>query len=45
MAQRAWDTATMPRVEPAATAGRVLVVDDEPSMRQMLSIALRREGF
>lgn len=29
----------------AARAARVLVVDDEPSMRQMLSFALRREGY
>src|SRR5687768_10381313 len=29
----------------AAPSARVLVVDDEPSMRQMLSFALRREGY
>ena len=31
------------RVVPAAA--RILVVDDEPSMREMLSILLRREGY
>src|SRR6187431_3278191 len=44
MGQRAWDT-TMQPAETARATGRVLVVDDEPSMRQMLSIALRRDGF
>jgi len=29
----------------APSSARVLVVDDEPSMRQMLSFALRREGY
>ena len=29
----------------ASPSARVLVVDDEPSMRQMLSFALRREGY
>ncbi|MEX1128017.1 MAG: sigma-54 dependent transcriptional regulator, partial [Vicinamibacterales bacterium] len=29
----------------APPSARVLVVDDEPSMRQMLSFALRREGY
>jgi DNA-binding NtrC family response regulator len=44
MAEQMWDTATAPPVAKAPTA-RVLVVDDEPSMRQMLSFALRREGY
>src|SRR5687767_3652967 len=44
MGERAWDTAVQP-AEKVVSPGRVLVVDDEPSMRQMLSIALRREGF
>ncbi len=29
----------------AVSAARILVVDDEPSMREMLSILLRREGY
>ncbi|MDQ3421703.1 MAG: response regulator, partial [Acidobacteriota bacterium] len=44
MAEQMWDTATAPVVAAGPTA-RVLVVDDEPSMRQMLSFALRREGY
>ena len=44
MAEQIWDTATPPAT-PAAPTARVLVVDDEPSMRQMLSFALRREGY
>src|SRR5918993_1451022 len=44
MPEQFWDTATAPPVAKAPTA-RVLVVDDEPSMRQMLSFALRREGY
>ena len=43
MAQPVWDTAV--QAAPAAVKGRVLIVDDEPSMRQMLTIALRREGY
>ena len=30
---------------PAATASRVLVVDDERSMRELLSIVLKRDGY
>ena len=44
MAQHAWDTAVH-QPQAAVSAARVLVVDDEPSMRQMLTIALRREGY
>ena len=43
IADRAWDTA----LQPPATAGppaRILVVDDEPGIRVMLSAALKREG-
>ena len=40
MTERSTDTAAT-----AATTARVLVVDDELSMRQMLSVALRREGY
>src|SRR5690349_20056505 len=42
--ERAWDTALAPAAV-AASLAQVLVVDDEPSMRQMLAIALRREGY
>jgi two-component system, NtrC family, response regulator PilR len=44
MTDRSWDTALQ---SPPAKAplGRVLVVDDELSIRQMLSFALRREGY
>ena len=42
MSERAYAIEPSDRI---ASAGRVLVVDDEPSMRQMLSIALRRAGF
>jgi len=44
MTDRSWDTALQ---SPPARAplGRVLVVDDELSIRQMLSFALRREGY
>ena len=45
MAQRAWETAAVQPADKGRSTGRVLVVDDEPSMRQMLSIALRRDGF
>ncbi len=34
-----------PSVEPPATSVRVLVVDDEPGLREMVSILLRREGI
>ena len=30
---------------PPAHAARVLVVDDEPGLREMISILLRRDGF
>ena len=44
MTDRSWDTALQsPPVK--APLGRVLVVDDELSIRQMLSFALRREGY
>ena len=32
------------RAEPVARA-RILIVDDEPSMREMLRIVLRRDGY
>ena len=43
IADRAWDTALHP---PAASSqpARILVVDDEPGIRLMLSAALKREG-
>src|SRR5689334_22437113 len=35
-----------PRADAATTAKpRILIVDDEPSMRDMLRIVLRRDGF
>jgi two-component system response regulator PilR (NtrC family) len=40
---RSWDTALSAPAR--APLGRVLVVDDELSIRQMLSFALRREGY
>ncbi|HXG55705.1 MAG TPA: sigma-54 dependent transcriptional regulator, partial [Vicinamibacterales bacterium] len=44
MTEPSWDTARQP---PAAHTprGRILVVDDELSIRQMLSFALKREGY
>ncbi|MEO5897936.1 MAG: sigma-54 dependent transcriptional regulator [Vicinamibacterales bacterium] len=44
MSDRSWDTALQPSAA-KAPLGRVLVVDDELSIRQMLSFALRREGY
>ncbi len=41
---RSWDTA-LQSAPARAPLGRVLVVDDELSIRQMLSFALRREGY
>jgi two-component system response regulator PilR (NtrC family) len=44
LTDRAWDTALHPP-PPAAPAPRILVVDDEPGIRVMLSAALKREGY
>ncbi len=44
MTDRAWDTALRPPAE-AGSLPRILVVDDEPGIRLMLSAALRREGY
>jgi two-component system response regulator PilR (NtrC family) len=41
---RAWDTALQPPAQSAPLA-RILVVDDEPGIRVMLSAALKREGY
>jgi two-component system response regulator PilR (NtrC family) len=43
IADRAWDTALHPPSDPSQAA-RILVVDDEPGIRIMLSAALKREG-
>jgi two-component system response regulator PilR (NtrC family) len=43
MTDRAWDTALQPPAA-AGQSARILVVDDEPGIRVMLSAALRREG-
>ncbi len=40
----ATETASTP-TDAARQAPRILVVDDEPSMRQMLAIVLKREGY
>ena len=44
ISDRAWDRALQPPAPPPALA-RVLVVDDEPGIRVMLSAALKREGY
>jgi two-component system, NtrC family, response regulator PilR len=44
MTDRAWDTALQPPAE-SGPLPRILVVDDEPGIRLMLSAALRREGY
>jgi two-component system, NtrC family, response regulator PilR len=41
---RAWDTARQPPTASVPLA-RILVVDDEPGIRVMLSAALKREGY
>ena len=38
-------TRRRPRPPPIARPPRILVVDDERSMREMLAIVLRREGY
>src|SRR5215510_9204432 len=38
-------TTTDSRADAVAAKPRVLIVDDEPSMRDMLRIVLRRDGF
>ena len=35
----------MPAAPPAPSKPRILIVDDEPSMREMLRIVLRRDGY
>ena len=35
----------MPPPQRSATKGRVLVVDDDASLAEMLTIVLRQEGF
>jgi DNA-binding response OmpR family regulator len=35
----------VPDVQPASTGGRILVVDDEPHIRRVLSAILGRHGF
>ena len=44
ISDRAWDTALRPPVLQTPLA-RILVVDDEPGIRVMLSAALKREGY
>jgi two-component system response regulator PilR (NtrC family) len=44
ISDRGWDTALHPPVVQAPLA-RILVVDDEPGIRVMLSAALKREGY
>ena len=42
---RAWDTALRPPPRTTTTLARILIVDDEPGIRVMLSAALKREGY
>ena len=42
---RAWDTALRPPPRTTPTLARILIVDDEPGIRVMLSAALKREGY
>ncbi|MEO6212129.1 MAG: sigma-54 dependent transcriptional regulator [Vicinamibacterales bacterium] len=44
MTDRTWDTA-LQSAAARAPLGRVLIVDDELSIRQMLAFALKREGY
>ena len=47
MTQRSPSARQHPELPPGETSSRprILVVDDEPSMRDMLRIVLRRDGY
>src|ERR1700747_1436066 len=40
-----WTTIVMPKMADTPTAHRVLVVDDEPNLVEVVSMALRFQGF